>query len=232
MADHDHGVRIARDVLLEPERAFEIEIVGRLVEQQEIGLGEQRRRERDAHAPAAGEFGAGALLLGMREAEAGEDFGGARGRRMRADVGEPRLDFGDADADRCAVSASARSCVALAVGVEHDLDQALGPSGASCASRPMRARAGSATSPCSSAQLAGDDAEQRGLAGAVAADEARRARRPECAPWRASSSSCGRRSAGDVVDHEHARRYGATLASERGWAERCKRRHMLRMLSA
>ena len=60
------------------------------------GSREQRGRERDAHAPAAGEFGAGARLIGRGEAKTGENFGGARRRRMRADVGEPRLDVGDA----------------------------------------------------------------------------------------------------------------------------------------
>ena len=41
MADDDHGVRIVREMVLEPERAFEVEIVGRLVEQQQVGLREQ-----------------------------------------------------------------------------------------------------------------------------------------------------------------------------------------------
>ncbi len=34
VADHDHGARIARDVVFEPQGAFEVEIVGGLVEQQ------------------------------------------------------------------------------------------------------------------------------------------------------------------------------------------------------
>ena len=59
VADDDHGARIARQMVLEPQRAFEVEIVGGLVEQQEIGLGEQHGGERHAHAPAAGEFRAG-----------------------------------------------------------------------------------------------------------------------------------------------------------------------------
>ena len=96
MADDEHGVRIAREVVLQPQRAFEVEIVGRLVEQQQVGLGEQHRGERDAHAPAAGELRGRALLRARVEAEAGEDGGGARRRGMRVDVGEPRLDFGDA----------------------------------------------------------------------------------------------------------------------------------------
>ena len=77
VADHDHGARIARDVVLEPERAFEIEIVGRLVEQQQIRLGEQGGGERYPHAPAAGEGRGRTPLRSVIEAEAGENGGGA-----------------------------------------------------------------------------------------------------------------------------------------------------------
>ena len=38
MADDQHGVRVALQIVLQPERAFEIEIVRRLVEQQDVGL--------------------------------------------------------------------------------------------------------------------------------------------------------------------------------------------------
>ncbi len=83
-------------MILQPQRAFEVEVVGRLVEQQQIGLGEQRGGERDAHAPAAGEFRAGPCLIGGRKAEARQDRGGARRRRMGADIDQPGLDLGDA----------------------------------------------------------------------------------------------------------------------------------------
>src|SRR5262249_6591150 len=52
VADDDDRARISRDMALEPKRGLEIEIIGRLVEQQQIGLRKQCRRERDAHAPA------------------------------------------------------------------------------------------------------------------------------------------------------------------------------------
>ena len=126
VADHDHGARIARQMVVEPERAFEVEIVGRLVEQQQVGLGEQHRGERDAHAPAAGELRAGALLRRRVEAEAGEDRGGARRRRMRADVGEPRLDLGDAMRVGRGLGLGEQRG-ALGVGGEHDVEQAFRP---------------------------------------------------------------------------------------------------------
>src|SRR6478672_10171032 len=80
VADDDHGRRVAGEMVLEPQGAFEIEIIGRLVKQQEIGLREQCCGERDAHAPAAGELRAGALLVLMREPKPSEDRGGARRR--------------------------------------------------------------------------------------------------------------------------------------------------------
>ena len=63
VADHDHRARVAGNVIFEPERPFEVEIIGRLVEQEQVGLREERCRERHPHAPAAGEFRARALLF-------------------------------------------------------------------------------------------------------------------------------------------------------------------------
>ena len=95
MADDDHGARIVRQMVLQPQRAFEVEIVGRLVQQQQIGRRKQRRRQRHAHPPAAGKFRAGPRLVRGRKSEAAEDRGRARRRRMGVDVDQPGLDFGD-----------------------------------------------------------------------------------------------------------------------------------------
>ena len=136
MADDDDARRIAREIVDEPERAFEIEIIGRLVEQQQIRLREQHRRQRDAHAPAAGEFRQRAVLRLGVEAEAGRMARRARRRRMGVDIGEPRLDFGDvvrvmrglaSRASRSARSRSAASTKSIS---------AVGPPGASCSTRP------------------------------------------------------------------------------------------------
>ena len=53
VADHDHRARVIRKMILEPQRAFQIEIVGRLVQQQKVRRGKQRGGKRHAHAPAA-----------------------------------------------------------------------------------------------------------------------------------------------------------------------------------
>ena len=166
VADDDDAVGILGDVALQPQRAFEVEIVGRLVEEQQVRPREQRGGERHAHAPAAGERGAGPLLRRLVEAEAGEDGGGARLRRMRIDVGEPRVDLGDAVRVVRRLGLGEQP-LALVVGGEHHLDQALRP-----ARRLLRHLAdarvlGQADRAALRADLAGDQAEEGGLAGAV-----------------------------------------------------------------
>ena len=95
MADQEQGLGVAPEIVLEPQARLEIEMVGRLVQEQQVGLGEQHGGERHAHAPAAGEAGQRPLLRRLVEAEAGEDRARPRRRGMRADVGQPGLDLGD-----------------------------------------------------------------------------------------------------------------------------------------
>ena len=71
-------------------------MVGRLVEQQQVGLGEQQRGKRHAHAPTAGERVERAVLRLFVEAEAGENARGPRRRAMGVDGVEPLVDLGDA----------------------------------------------------------------------------------------------------------------------------------------
>ena len=73
--DQQCGAGKARKPGLQPQRGFQVEVVGRLVEQQQVGCGEQRGGQCDAHAPAAGELLHRALLRGLVEAQAGEDGG-------------------------------------------------------------------------------------------------------------------------------------------------------------
>ncbi len=122
VADDDDGVRILAQIDFEPGSAFEIEIVGRLVEHQQLGLREQHAAERCAHAPAAGEFLAGAREVVLREAEADEDFGRARFARPRIDVGEALVDLADAIGVFAGVGL-AHQAGAFDVGLEHDIEQ-------------------------------------------------------------------------------------------------------------
>ena len=71
--DEDDGVRIVGEILLEPVAGLEIEVVRRLVEQQQTGPAEQELGERDAHLPAARERLGRLLHVLLREAEAAQD---------------------------------------------------------------------------------------------------------------------------------------------------------------
>jgi hypothetical protein len=53
--DDEQGPRVAFEPFLEPDDGVEVEVVGRLVEQQEIRGAHQRLREIEPHAPTAGE---------------------------------------------------------------------------------------------------------------------------------------------------------------------------------
>ena len=64
---------IGVEILLEPVTGLEIEVVGRFVEQQQVGLIEQQLGEGDAHLPAAGKRFGRALEVGRLEAEALEN---------------------------------------------------------------------------------------------------------------------------------------------------------------
>ncbi len=197
-------------MVFEPQGAFEVEIVGGLVEQQDVRLGEQRRGERDAHAPAAGEFCAGALLVGMGEAEPGEDRGGARRRRMGSDVGEPRLDVGDA----MRVGRGFRlgdEEAALAVAGEHDLDQAFRPV-RGFLGQPADGRAGGpGEAALLDREIADNGSKQGALAGAVAADQADPGTGGNLRRRPLDQEPAGH-AYRNIVDHQHGRGMAAMAA--------------------
>ena len=65
MAHRDEGLRLAPQQLLEPEDALDVEVVRRLVEQEQLGLAGQRAGDGQPLLPSAGERGHG--LLGVLE---------------------------------------------------------------------------------------------------------------------------------------------------------------------
>ena len=68
---HEHQrVRIFLQVPFQPVAGFQVEMVGRLVQQQQTRLLQQQPCQRDAHLPAAAELFARACPVVLREAEA------------------------------------------------------------------------------------------------------------------------------------------------------------------
>ena len=145
-------------------------MVGRLIEQQKIGVGEQRGGEGDPHAPAAGEFLHRALLCGFVEAEAGKDGGGARRGGLGADGDQAFVDFGDAG--RVGVFGFVQEGQAFGVALQHGVEQGGGAGrGFLRYGGEAGARRQADISPVER-EVAGDGAQQGGFAGAVAADQA------------------------------------------------------------
>ena len=138
MGDHEGRAGKARQPGLQPHRRFQVEVVGRLVQQQQVRVGEQRRGQRDAHAPAAGKLGDRPSLGGLVEPQAGEDGGGARRGGIGADGDQPVMDLGEAV--RVGGLGLGQQGQPFGVALQDGVEQGHGPSGASCRTVAMRAR--------------------------------------------------------------------------------------------
>ena len=66
VGDQDDGVRVAAEVVLEPVAGLQVEMVGRLVEEQQARLAQQQLGQRQTHLPATREV----LRLGARNLRA------------------------------------------------------------------------------------------------------------------------------------------------------------------
>ncbi len=89
--DEDHG-RVERGQLaLEPLEALHVEVVRRLVEEEQVGIGRERPRERRACELAAREGIERAVEVGVTEPEAAQDRRGPVAPGPASGVLEPRL---------------------------------------------------------------------------------------------------------------------------------------------
>ena len=192
--DDDEAAGIAGEVFLEPQQRLEIEMVRRLVEQQERGLGDEQAREVRAHHPTAGESLRELVGVAFLEAEAGEDFLGPRLERVvDVEVVLSRLEFLAARRDvQDRLLARGRALLREKAEVR--------------AALPLdRAGVG--------ALLTEDEPEERGLARTVGPDE------PEPIGARDEERHVGKQFAGavglgDVGDGEHRNRTTDRLAGK------------------
>ena len=150
MADQDQGAAIIAQKPFEPQRRFEVEMIGRLVEQQQIGLGEEDRGERRrASASRPTNRQPGACCIALVEPEPGEDARRPARCRMRLDLDEPGLDLGERAA--APPRLPARRAAASARGRRRAPSPAAfaSPLGASWARKPMRQPRGNSIVPSS-----------------------------------------------------------------------------------
>ncbi len=72
----DHGAGVVAEVVLQPDDGLEIEMVGRLIEQQHGRPLEQELRQRYSHLPAAAELVGQPAVVAVDEPEAGQNLRG------------------------------------------------------------------------------------------------------------------------------------------------------------
>ena len=177
--EDDRGVE-RRQLALEPLEALDVEVVRRLVEQQQVGIGREGARERGARQLAAGERVERPVEVGVGEPEAPERStprGRATPSHLRARA---------APAPRCSAAASRRR------GRRR-------PSPARAAAAPPRSRRGRPRPRASTPGTRGPGrAAGAGRAARSACPSRTRARRPAARsrrPAHGGASSCPRRSA-------------------------------------
>ena len=201
VADDQHRRAQRAQVRFQPQRRFEIEMVRRLVEQHHIGFGEQQRRQRDAHPPAARERRQRPVLHGLVEAQPGEDARclgrgaiGIDGDQAVVDLRQPRF--------RAGPGLLGQQRVALGIGRQHRLERRRRARRCFLRHRADAGRFRHGDAALVGVDLAEDDLHQRRLARPVASDQ------PDPRPRRdgdrgAVEDRPAAKADGNAVDAEH-----------------------------
>jgi hypothetical protein len=192
---------VAAQEILQPHHTFEVEIVGRLVEQQQVGRREEDTCQRHAHAPSTGKFVARPQLILSRESKTRENGGGARRRRISIDRIKAVVDVAQLVRIGFCLRDGKQLC-AFGIRSEHRVDQ-IGSAGwrflGHRTDAPRRRYAGF---PQIGMQLIEDQLQQCRFAGAVAADKSHAPTGGQaCA--RALQDFAPGNADGDVVDDQH-----------------------------
>ena len=96
VADHQDGIGIFAQKGFEPCGALKVEIIGRLVEHQQVWHRKQHPGQRRPHPPTAREGTRRVHQLFLLKAKTDEDFTGAGFCRISVYVGQTGMDFADA----------------------------------------------------------------------------------------------------------------------------------------
>ena len=175
VADDDHRAFEALEPGFQPDQRVQVQVVGRLVQQQQVGRAHQRARQLQPHAPAAGEAVHRRVELVDAEAQAEQ-------QRLRARIGVEGAGFvqqpcahrpwrGRRRWPRRRAARPARAAAAASPCSTKSVAPS-SVSGIVCATSPMRQRGGISTSPASACSLSVSSRNRLRLAGAVAADQA------------------------------------------------------------
>ena len=96
VADDDHRALVAVEHVLQPADRIDVQVVGGLVQQQHVGVGEQRLRQQHAQLPAGRDFAHEQVVLVHGDLQAQQEFAGARFGRVAVVFGELGFQVGRA----------------------------------------------------------------------------------------------------------------------------------------
>ena len=172
--DHHQRAAITAQPAFEPEHGVKVEVVGRFVEQQEVGAAHQRPRQVQPHSPATGELGHRPAEVGVGEAQPVQQFRGAGLGRVTINFGEAGVQGADVRAIMRRFGFGQRTfhLLQFAVAVEHKLQRWVGQGRgflSDVGDDPGRWKFEVAAF---GMQRAGEQCEKRGFAAAVAAGQA------------------------------------------------------------
>ena len=176
VCDQQQRSRIFSEPVLEPQHRVEVEMVGRLVEQQKIGAAHQRLREIQAHAPSAGETRHRVRVPILGKTQARQQRGRARPRAVTADVVEAMVQVRQRFAVERVIAFRGGQCrfdlAQLAVAVEHVVDRGHRDGRRLLRHVRDRPRRRQRNGTGIGQQFLPDGGEEAGLAAAVRADQA------------------------------------------------------------
>jgi len=174
MRDQQQRARVLQQPLFQPEHRVQIQMVGRLIEQQQIAGHHQRARQVQAHAPAAGERGHRPRVGLGREAQAVQQLAGAGFGVVGADLGHLLVRGGHRLPvfARGGIGLFAHDRGHLGVALQHELQRRVGQRRGFLGHAGDADLAGQVDIALVGLQLALHGGKQAGLAGTVAADHA------------------------------------------------------------
>ena len=106
VARHDERAFVILQPLLEPDDRLEIQMVGRLVHEKNVGLKHENFRQRDSHFPTAAERFNGTLVLARADPETGQNLFRAGVEVITAALLDTRAGFRRIDPTPAAISSS------------------------------------------------------------------------------------------------------------------------------
>ena len=159
VGNQQQGARVSLQPVFQPDHRIQVEMVGGLVEQQQVGTAHQRARQVQAHAPAAGKFRHRALLIAGPKSQTMQQLSGTAAGGVAIQRLELPMQLGQPSAvarlarPAPAAASTARSCASPSSTYSIAARLSAGVSWSTCAITQSRGRRNSPVSACSSSRI-------------------------------------------------------------------------------